>query len=92
MCIATRAARRTSLTHRTAIGQPGQLALSKNPDSHRRTKHIDVKYHLLREHVELGTVALPDGIGLQYCNSATPPFVRHSYENSVFIANTVILL
>jgi transposase InsO family protein len=36
----------------------GSIALSKNPDSHRRTKHIDVKYHLLREHVEKGTVAL----------------------------------
>jgi hypothetical protein len=34
----------------------GSIALSKNPDSHRRTKHIDVRYHLLREHVEKGTV------------------------------------
>lgn len=34
----------------------GSIALSKNPDSHRRTKHIDVRYHLLREHVERGTV------------------------------------
>lgn len=36
----------------------GSIALSKNPDSHRRTKHIDVKYHLLREHVQKRTVAL----------------------------------
>ncbi|MDB5910380.1 MAG: uncharacterized protein JWP34_4494, partial [Massilia sp.] len=36
----------------------GSIGLSKNPESHRRTKHIDVKYHLLREHVEKGTVAL----------------------------------
>ena len=36
----------------------GSIALSKNPDSHRRTKHIDVKYHLLREHVERGTVTV----------------------------------
>jgi transposase InsO family protein len=36
----------------------GSIALSKNPDSHRRTKHIDVKYHLLREHVEKGTVTV----------------------------------
>jgi hypothetical protein len=36
----------------------GSIALSKNPDSHRRTKHIDVRYHLLREHVERGTVTV----------------------------------
>jgi hypothetical protein len=36
----------------------GSIALSKNPDSHRRTKHIDVRYHLLREHVEKGTVTV----------------------------------
>jgi transposase InsO family protein len=36
----------------------GSIALSKNPDSHRRTKHIDVRFHLLREHVEKGTVVV----------------------------------
>ena len=36
----------------------GSIALSKNPDSHRRTKHIDVKFHLLREHSDKGTIAM----------------------------------
>jgi hypothetical protein len=36
----------------------GSIALTKNPDSHRRTKHIDVRYHLLREHVERGTITV----------------------------------
>ena len=45
----------------------GSIALSKNPDSHRRSKHIDVKFHLLREHVEKGTVAL------QYVNTKDMP-------------------
>ena len=45
----------------------GSIALSKNPHSHRRSKHIDVKFHLLREHVEEGTVAL------QYVNTKDMP-------------------
>jgi transposase InsO family protein len=36
----------------------GSISLAENPDHHARTKHIDVKYHLIREHVERGTVAL----------------------------------
>ena len=34
----------------------GSIALSKNPERHRRTKHIDVQYHFVREQVAAETV------------------------------------
>ena len=36
----------------------GALALGENPTLHQRTKHIDVKHHFLREHIESGTIQL----------------------------------
>ncbi|CEG45551.1 Phosphatidylinositol kinase (PIK-G3) [Plasmopara halstedii] len=40
----------------------GSLALAKNPKFHKRTKHIDIRYHFVREKVEGGQVIL------QYCS------------------------
>ena len=34
------------------------IAISNNPVQHSRTKHIDVRYHFIREHVMNGTVEL----------------------------------
>lgn len=34
------------------------INISKNPVQHSRTKHIDVRYHFLKEHVEQGDVVL----------------------------------
>ena len=42
----------------------GAMALSKNPKNHSRTKHIDVKYHYVRESVDNGTIAV------EYCPTA----------------------
>ena len=40
------------------------MALTKNPTHHKRSKHIDIKYHWLREHTyEKGTV------GLEHCKT-----------------------
>lgn len=39
----------------------GAIALAKNPEFHKRTKHIDIRYHFVREKVESGDVEL------QYC-------------------------
>ena len=39
----------------------GAIALAKNPESHKRTKHINIRYHFVREKVEDGQVAL------EYC-------------------------
>ena len=36
----------------------GCIALSENPIHHKRTKHIDVRFHYTREKVEDGTVKL----------------------------------
>ena len=36
----------------------GCIALAKNPVFHARTKHIDIKYHFLREKVEEGVIEL----------------------------------
>lgn len=34
------------------------LLLAKNPINHGRTKHIDVRYHLVRERIDMGDIAL----------------------------------
>jgi hypothetical protein len=39
----------------------GSIALTKNPEYHRRTKHIDIRHHFIREKVEDGE------IDIQYC-------------------------
>ena len=36
----------------------GSIALAKNPEFHKRTKHIDIRYHFVREKVEEGEVVL----------------------------------
>ena len=34
------------------------IAITNNPVQHSRTKHIDIRYHFIREHVINGTVEL----------------------------------
>ena len=36
----------------------GSIALAENPEFHRRTKHIEIKWHWIREVVELGRVSI----------------------------------
>jgi hypothetical protein len=40
------------------VDNTGSIALARNPEHHARTKHIDVKYHLTREHLQRGTITL----------------------------------
>ncbi|POM77867.1 RxLR effector candidate protein [Phytophthora palmivora] len=42
----------------------GSIALAKNPEFHKRTKHIDIRYHFAREKVEDGQVVV-----LDYCST-----------------------
>ncbi len=37
----------------------GAIALAKNPEHHKRTKHIDIKYHYIREQVAAATITMP---------------------------------
>ena len=41
----------------------GTISLSKNPRDHSRTKHIDIKYHYVREAVKKSE------IDVQYCET-----------------------
>jgi hypothetical protein len=34
------------------------ICIAKNPVQHSRTKHIDIRFHFLRDHVEKGTIVL----------------------------------
>lgn len=45
--------------HPTTIFGDNQAAIapSKNPEYHSRSKHVDIQYHFLRQHVESETVA-----------------------------------
>jgi hypothetical protein len=36
----------------------GCIALSENPIFHKRTKHIDIRYHFIRERVASGEIEL----------------------------------
>ncbi|KAJ9535789.1 hypothetical protein OSB04_un001058 [Centaurea solstitialis] len=37
---------------------PSAIAISCNPVQHTKTKHIDIKYHFIKDHVEKGTIEL----------------------------------
>lgn len=40
------------------VDNQGAISLAKNPVHHKRTKHIDIKYHFVREEVQKGFVKL----------------------------------
>jgi len=40
------------------IDNQGVLALARNPEFHARTKHIDIQYHIVRQHLENEKIAL----------------------------------
>ena len=40
------------------VDNQGTIVLTKNPEYHQRTKHIDVQYHLVRERVERGDITV----------------------------------
>nr|GEX33779.1 retrovirus-related Pol polyprotein from transposon TNT 1-94 [Tanacetum cinerariifolium] len=47
-----------SLKEDVYVCQPEAIAISCNPVQHSRTKHIAVRYHFIKEHVEKGTIEL----------------------------------
>ena len=34
------------------------IAISENPVQHSKTRHIDIRYHFLKHHVEQGTIEM----------------------------------
>lgn len=60
----------------------GAIALSRNPEFHARTKHIDTQYHFTREKVESGEVKweyLPTR--QQIADGLTKPLPRNAFED-----------
>jgi len=60
----------------------GAIAMTKNPIAHGRTKHIDIRYHYVKEAVENGVISL------EYCSTEdmladilTKPLPKHKFEN-----------
>ena len=60
----------------------GTIALVKNPVAHKRTKHIDIRHHFVREEFENGT------LNVQYCPTKdtladllTKPLSRCTFEH-----------
>ena len=59
----------------------GAIAIARNPVSHSRTKHIDIKYHYIREAIQ------SEDIDLEYCPTEmmvadilTKPLPRERFE------------
>jgi hypothetical protein len=47
-----------SLVARFANDSTSAICVAKNPVLHSKTKHIEVRYHFLRDNVEKGKIAL----------------------------------
>jgi hypothetical protein len=41
------------------VDNQSAIALGKNPEFHKRSKHIDVQYHYVQEQVQAGRIATP---------------------------------
>ena len=59
----------------------GSLDLTKNPEHHQRTKHIDIQYHYIREvvadhAVDIVFVPTED----QAADILTKPLTKHAFE------------
>jgi len=57
------------------------INIAKNPVQHSRTKHIDVRYHFLRDNVEKGNIALEFvDSAAQLADILTKPLDRSTFE------------
>ena len=52
------AQRHQGKTKQIQCDNQGAIALTKNPEYHARTKHIDIQYHFIRQHIESGAIQL----------------------------------
>jgi hypothetical protein len=59
----------------------GCIALTENPVMHKRTKHIDIRHHFVRERVESGDIVLKYvATQDQLADMLTKPLKRHEME------------
>jgi hypothetical protein len=63
------------------IDNQSAISLCKNPVFHERSKHIDVRYHFIREKVEEGIVAVEHvGTNHQLADILTKPLARVKFQ------------
>ncbi|GJV29583.1 retrovirus-related pol polyprotein from transposon TNT 1-94 [Tanacetum coccineum] len=62
-----------------------EIAISCNPVQHSRTKHINIRYHFIKEHVERGSIQLYFvGTEYQLADLFTKAFPKESFEYLVY--------
>ncbi|GJV48953.1 retrovirus-related pol polyprotein from transposon TNT 1-94 [Tanacetum coccineum] len=65
------------------------IAISCNPVQHSRTKHINIRYHFIKEHVEKGTIKLYFvGMECQLADLFTKSLPREGFEYLVHMTGT----
>ncbi|KAK7864174.1 hypothetical protein R5R35_004089 [Gryllus longicercus] len=63
----------------------GALCLVKNPVFHKRTKHVDIKYHYIREKLEEGTISVSFvSSDLELADVFTKPTPRDHFHKLIF--------
>ncbi len=56
------------------------ISLSKNPIQHSRTKHIEIRYHFIRDHVQKGDIELEFvSTDHQLADIFTKPLIEEKY-------------
>ena len=62
----------------------GAIAMAKNPVGHARTKHIDIRYHFVREGVQSGVIVLKYvATDEMIADILTKPLPKHRFEKLV---------
>ncbi|GJT99736.1 hypothetical protein Tco_1110075 [Tanacetum coccineum] len=55
------------------------ITISCNPVQHSRTKHINIRYHFIKEHIEKGTVELYF-VGIELADLFTKALSKEHFE------------
>ena len=56
------------------------ICMSKNPQSHGKSKHIEIKYHFVREHVNGGAIVLSSSTVRQIADMLTKGLGKQRFE------------
>ncbi|GJW79532.1 hypothetical protein Tco_0143507 [Tanacetum coccineum] len=66
------------------------IAISCNPVQHSKTKHIDIRYHFIKEHVEKGTVELYfAGTEYQLADLFTKALLKERFE---YLVHRIVII